>query len=392
MQRIVNFFFGSVRVEVRGSYPERFLNLCARNGIKFRNMETCDVGVFRIDMSPRSFLVIRDIARRSMCRVHIVSKNGLPFLARRVKKRTLLVAGFALFCIAAWIFTGFVWAVDIDGFPSLDEERLAYLLKREGLRTGASVNSIDIEELRNNILIDMPELAYIYVNFSGARARVIARQRKAPPDILPADVPCDIISDKDGIVESITVKTGTPEVAKGDTVVRGEILASGYVTGRAGTTVMTHADAEITLKTWSRKSARMPKKQQEKNYTGREKKCYTIILSGNRIKLYPNSRISYTKCDKIIDRKTLMVSEKISLPISLECATYREYEIIESTLQDEKAYEVMGDTLSGKIAEKEDCEVLSTRLSTSSDGNFAYATITAECIEKAGVERKILKD
>lgn len=392
MQRIVNFFFGSVRVEVRGSYPERFLNLCARNGIKFRNMETCDVGVFRIDMSPRSFLVIRDIARRSMCRVHIVSKNGLPFLARRVKKRTLLVAGFALFCIAAWIFTGFVWAVDIDGFPSLDEERLAYLLEREGLRTGASVNSIDIEELRNNILIDMPELAYIYVNFSGARARVIARQRKAPPDILPADVPCDIISDKDGIVESITVKTGTPEVAKGDTVVRGEILASGYVTGRAGTTVTTHADAEITLKTWSRISARMPKKQQEKNYTGREKKCYTIILSGNRIKLYPNSRISYTKCDKIIDRKTLMVSEKISLPISLECATYREYEIIESTLQDEKAYEFMGDTLSGKIAEKEDCEVLSTRLSTSSDGNFAYATITAECIEKAGVERKILKD
>ena len=104
MQRIVNFFFGSVRVEVRGSYPERFLNLCARNGIKFRNMETCDVGVFRIDMSPRSFLVIRDIARRSMCRVHIVSKNGLPFLVRRVKKRTLLVAGFALFCIALPFF------------------------------------------------------------------------------------------------------------------------------------------------------------------------------------------------------------------------------------------------------------------------------------------------
>lgn len=392
MQRVINFFSGSLRVEVRGSYPERFLNLCARNGIKFRNMETCDVGVFRIDMSPRSFLGIRDVTRRSMCHVHIVSKSGLPFLVRRVKKRTLLIAGCAFFCIVAWIFTGFVWAVDIDGFASLDEEKLAFLLEREGLRTGALVNSIDIEELRNNILIDMPELSYIYVNFSGARARVTARQRKAPPDILPADVPCDIISDKDGIVESITVKTGTPEVVKGDTVVRGEILASGYVTGREGTTVVTHADAEITLKTWTRISARMPKKQIEKNYTGREKKCYTIILSGNRIKLYSNSRISYMKCDKIIDRKTLTVSEKVSLPISLECATYREYEIIDSTLQDEDAYGAMGDTLSAKIAEREDCEVLSMRLATSSDENFAYATITAECIEKAGMERKILKD
>lgn len=392
MQRVVNFFSGSVRVEVSGSYPERFLNLCARNGIKFRNMENCDVGVFRIDMSPKSFLRIRDLARRAMCRVHIVSKTGLPFLVRRVRKRTLLIAGCAVFCIAAWIFTGFVWTVEIDGFSSLDEEKLRTCLEREGLKVGAAVSSIDIEELRNNILIDMPELSYIYVNFSGAEARVIARQRKAPPEILPEDTPCDIIADKDGIVESITVKTGTPEVAKGDTVVRGELLASGYVTGREGTTVITHADALITLRTWTQKSARMQKNYAEKVFTGRERKCYTIILFGNRIKLYPNSRISYTKCDKIIDRNTLTLGERVSLPISLECATYREFETVDGVLRDESAYETMGDTLSKKISEKEDCEVLSTRLATSSDERFAYATITAECIEKAGVERKLLKD
>lgn len=392
MQRFVNFFSGSVRVEVSGSYPERFLNLCARNGIKFRNMENRDIGVFRIDMSPKSFLSIRDVARRSMCHVHIVSKEGLPFFARRVKKRTLLVAGCALFCIVAWIFTGFVWTVEIDGFESLNEGKLRSFLEREGLKKGAAVRSIDIEELRNNILIDMPELSYIYVNFSGAEARVIARQRKAPPEILPADVPCDIIADKDGIVESITVKTGTPEVAKGDTVVRGEILASGYVTGREGTTVVTHADAEITLRTWTQKGARMQKDYAEKRFTGREKKCYTIILFGNRIKLYPNSRISYTKCDKIIDRNTLALGEDILLPISLERATYREYEIRDGAFSDESAYETMGDTLSKQISEKEDCEVASTRLTTSSDENFAYATITAECIEKTGVERKLLKD
>ncbi len=392
MQRLINLITGKVRVEVSGSYPERFFNLCARSGIKFRNMEICDLGVFRIDMSPKTYLGIGEVARKSMCRVHIVSKKGLPFFMRRIKKRTLLISGCVLFCVIAWIFTGFVWSVKIDGFETLDEGKLLAYLEGEGLRKGAIVKNINIEELRNNILIQMPELSYIYVNFNGAEATVIARERKTPPEILPSDVPCDIIADKDGIVESITVKTGTPEVAKGDTVVRGELLASGYVTGRAGTTVMTHADAEIMLKTWTHISAKMPRRQSEKRFTGREKKCYTIILFGNRIKLYPNSRISYTKCDKIIETNNLTVSERVSLPISLECATYREYEVLKKTLYDESAFEVMGDTLSGKISKKEDCEVLNTRLATSSDENFAYATITAECIEKAGVKRKILKD
>ena len=392
MHRLLSFFSGTVRVEVRGSYPERFFNLCARNGIKFRNMELCEIGVFRIDMSPGMYLRIGDIARWSMCRVHILSKAGLPFLARRVKKRTLLLGGCAVFCIVAWVFTGFVWSVQIDGFDGLDEAKLYAYLEREGLRTGAWGRGVNVEELRNNILIQMPEIAYIYVNFSGAEAKVTARKRKAPPEILPSHVPCDIIADKDGVVESITVKTGSAEVKRGDAVVSGDLLASGYVTGRAGTTVMTHADAEITLRTWTRISARRPKKSSEKTYTGRERKCYSIILFGNRIKLYTNSRISYIKCDKIIDRKTLTLSERISLPISLECATYREYEIYDATLRDESAFEAMGDTLVGRISSKGDCEVVATSLATSSDENFAYATITAECIEKTGVKRKLLKD
>ncbi len=392
MQRVIRLFTGSLRVEVRGAYPERFLNLCARSGIKFRNMETLDIGVFRIDMNPKDFLCIRPIARKSMCRVHIVSKSGIPFYARRVKKRTLLVAGCSVFCIAAWIFTGFVWSINIDGFEGLDEDKLVSYLEEGGLRIGARVSSIDIEALRNDILIRLPELSYIYVNFSGAEARVIAKERKAPPEILPADVPCDIISDKDGIVNSITVKTGTPEVVKGETVMRGQILASGYVTGREGTTVVTHADAEITVKTWPSKSARMQKKYMEKSFTGREKERYTIILFGSRIKLYPNSRISYTKCDKIIKRNNLTLSEKIKLPISLERATYREFELLEKTLGEERAYEIMGDTLAKNLSERKDCEVSDTKLLTSSDENFAYASLKAECIEKAGVERKLLKD
>ncbi len=392
MQKLVNLFWGSVTVEVHGSYPERFLNLCARYGIRFWDMQSLDIGVFKITMRAKSFLKIAPIAKKSMCRVHIISKNGFPFSTRRVRTRHVLIMGGIAFCFAAWIFTGFVWSINIDGFEGLDEKKLTQKLSEEGLKIGAIHGTLNIDALRNNILIDMPELAYIYVNFNGAEANVIARQRKAPPEILPATVPCDIVADKDGIINSITVKTGTPEVVKGDTVIKGQLLASGYITGREGTTVMTHADAEITIKTWKTINAKMQKKVLSKMFTGREKNCYTIILFGNRIKLYTNSRISYAKCDKIIKTNNLTVSDIITLPLSLECATYREYELCEEVLRDEQAFEAMGETLALKLSAYEDCEVLDTKLRTHSDESFAYAEITAECVEKIGVKRKLLKD
>ena len=391
MQRIVNFFAGSVTVEVKGSYPERFLNLCARNGIGFWNMENCSLGVLRITVRAGNFRKLRPVAKKSMCRLHIVSKSGLPFLKKRVRKRDALIAGCAVFCLVAWIFTSFVWSVKVDGFDGLDEQKLLDRLSEEGLRIGAMHRKIDTENLRNSVLIDMPELSYIYVNFNGAEARVIARPRKSAPEILEENVPCDIIADKDGIIESITVKSGNPEVKRGEAVIRGQMLVSGYMTGRAGTTVTTHSDAEVSLRTFRRESAKMQRKISEKEFTGREKTQYTIILFGNRIKLYPNSRISYAKCDKIIKRNNLTVGDWLTLPLALESATLREYELCEGEMRDEQAYEIMGETLSNLVYAGE-CEVLDTKLFTHSDDAFSYAEITAECIEKTGVKRKLLKD
>lgn len=392
MRKIISFFTGTVTFEVKGAYPERFLNLCARNGIKFRNMEMRDIDIFVIDMSPSEFLKIAPIVRKSMCRIHIVSKSGLPFMTKKVKKRTFLMAGCALFCLVAWVFTGFVWSIEVDGFDGLDEKKLMEALYDEGLRVGMRTNSLNLEDVRNNILIEMPELSYVYINFSGAKARVLTKPRKEAPEILPQNTPCDIIADKDGIIHSITVKTGTPHVLKGDVVTKGQLLAGGYMTGRAGTTVITHADADILAKTYVRLSCRIPKKQSEKVYTGREKKCRTIILFGKRIKLYPNSRISYTKCDKIIKRNDLTLSERISFPLSLETATYREYEISQTEIRDEDAYALMGQELSEKLSERKDCEVINTEMKTSSDESFAYVELLAECVEKIGIERKILKE
>ncbi len=392
MQKAVNFVCGSVLIEIRGAYPERFLNLCAVRGIEFWDMSAPDVGVLCVCMSVSNYRKIRPIAKKTMCHVHILKKQGLPFFTYRFRRRAALIAGCAVFCIVAWVFTSFVWVIDINGFESLNTEVLRRELARGGVYIGAYADSVDIESLKNDILIKMPELSYISVNFSGSHAEVTARRRTMPPEIIPMDTPCNIVAERGGIITDIVVKSGLPAVARGDTVIEGQLLASGYVTGRAGSTVITHASAEVSARTWRRETAKMPRTYAEKSYTGREKKQHTLILFGKRIKLYFNGGISYARCDKIIKKTDLTLPGGKKLPISLETAYIAEYETVEREFSQDVAEKMLRDGLEASLSLPAGGELVNAEYEAASDSTGFSVTMVAECIEPIGKEQVILKD
>ena len=391
MQNIVNFFRGSVRIHITCSYPERFFNLCARADIEFWDMEIPSPGEILISLPIKDFRRLPAIARKLSCRIHIIEKSGLPFFSHRFRKRNMLIAGCIAFCLVAWVFMNFVWVIEIDGFDGLDRAKLMRALSDCGVKIGAYIPRIDRGSIRNDVLITMPELSYVYVNFKGSNAKVTAKERIMPPEILAEDTPCDIIADKDGQIRDITVKTGMPEVSRGDAVTKGQLLVSGYMTGRAGATVITHADAEIKANIRKKLSAKMMKKQSGKRHTGKEKTAWAIILFGKRIKLYFNSGISYMKCDKIIRKTDLALPGGMKLPLSLEKSVYREYEVEETELRDEDAFGLLGEYLNLELQTTDGAEFSDISFKTGSDGDFAYAEMRADCVEPIGIKKEILK-
>ena len=50
-RQIINLLRGSVRVEVTGAFPERFLNLCAQEGLAFWDMEQPDSHTLRLTVA-----------------------------------------------------------------------------------------------------------------------------------------------------------------------------------------------------------------------------------------------------------------------------------------------------------------------------------------------------
>ena len=87
---------GQVRVRVTGASLTRFLNLCAAQGITLRQMDRTAWNELHATLSIRDFRTLRRHMGRTGCRVHILRKRGLPFLAARLRPRTALWGGAVL--------------------------------------------------------------------------------------------------------------------------------------------------------------------------------------------------------------------------------------------------------------------------------------------------------
>ena len=261
MLGILNFFLGWVLIEVSGSYVERFLNLCAKNGIGFWGMDRLAPDLVRVRVTVSNYRKLKPYAKKSMCHIHIVSKHGIRFFTVRFKKRIALISGLLLFLSIAWVLTSFIWIIDISGCSPEKKADLEKYLRENGVYIGAYVPKINITELKNDILIKMPDLAYVGVNINGSHAYVNVRDRVNAPEVeVNEDQPCNIVARKGGIITSIVVTSGTQEVQKGDMVVEGQLLAGSYMTGRSGSTVVMRAKAQVRARTWHRVTSLLPMK------------------------------------------------------------------------------------------------------------------------------------
>ena len=90
---IIRWFCGYVCFRAKGGFYERFLNLCAANGItvwgvKYKN------GTLHAKMSRKDYKNVLPIARRAKTQLKIVSKRGLNSRAAKYRGRYGLAVGF----------------------------------------------------------------------------------------------------------------------------------------------------------------------------------------------------------------------------------------------------------------------------------------------------------
>lgn len=224
LHRLITFLLGTLRIEVSGGSVERFLNLCLEANLRLWEIHRTPDRM-RATLTVGDFWELRPIARASRCRVRIRRRRGLPFLAQRMKRRPVLIAG-ALGCLAALIWAGsHLWIVEVrvTGPQYLDPRSILSVAADAGLRRGAWKGQVDLLKVTQHLKSQIDELSWAVVRLQGTRAviEVVEKASVTPPN----QAMCvHLVARKSGVAEQVIPFQGEPLVKKGDVIRPGDML------------------------------------------------------------------------------------------------------------------------------------------------------------------------
>ena len=385
LKHLVNLVKGEVTGRVESGFPERVLNLCAEYGIVFWDLNWASPVEFTFTMTRQDWKRLRRLSKRIDCGMTAVGWKGTPFFLGRIRRRYGLWVTLGV--CTALLFWGsfFIWDFEIEGNETVSQQEILRALDKYGIGFGTYGYDVDSSELRNHILLEIPELSYIAVNVRGCRAYVQVRERIPAPEIISKREPGNTVAAKDALVTAIQPWDGEKMVLPGTTVKAGQLLISGVVQNDVGGVRYLRGMGKIYGRTWYHLQCRVPLTVREKVYTGEEKTRQALLIGKNRWNLYFGSSILGDTCDKILSWDKWELPGGVALPVTVVTEKSRFYELGERERTREEALAlaetVLAERLEGYL---EEGEVLSREISAAEQDGNLVVTLSAECREQIG--------
>lgn len=385
MRRIVNLLKGEVTGRVESGFPERVLNLCAEYGIVFWDLQWISPVEFTFTMARRDWKRLRKLSRRIDCDMTAVEWKGTPFFLGRLRHRYGLWVTLGV-CLTALVYGSFfIWDFQVEGNVKVSEEEILRALERHGVRFGTYGYAVDSPELRNYILLEIPELSYIAVNVKGCRAYVQVRERIPSPEIISKREPGNTVAAKDALITAIQPWDGEKQVLPGSMVTEGQLLISGVVENDFAGVRYLRGMGKVYGRTWYELRCKVPLKVRKKRYTGEKEVRQALLVGKKRINLYFSSSISGDTCDKIVNREKWRLPGDIPLPVTAVREELRPYTLEERERSEVEALRLADIVLTARLEGcMEEGEVLRRELSFQTEGDMLVVTLSAECQEQIG--------
>ena len=273
------FCHGYVILQIEGVYPERLVSLLEAQAVPLWDIHRPRPGALVCTLPARDFPRLRSLNRRCRCRVHILKKGGWRFRLRRLWHRRVLVLGMAVLLLLTHWASRRVWFVEVQGCERMDEAVLLEALREQGICQGRDLCKLPLSDLADFVAARYEELAFVELHVDGIFLRIRAREALAEGERLDQNVPCDLVSTREGVVTKVSAYGGRAQVKVGDRVKKGQLLIAGRVTARDGSmTYTTHAYGEVLAAVLYKAQVEAPKTQVEWAETGEESPCAALYL------------------------------------------------------------------------------------------------------------------
>jgi len=315
--KIFRYLYGYVRFIVIGEFPERLLNQFSINGISAWNI------IRKKDYIEASILVrdyrqMRKVRAKSGVRTKIQQKYGFPFLIRNYSKRLGFLIGIACFFMIISFMSSFVWNIEICGNNYIETDSILSALYDLGLKEGTKINEIDSVDLRTKLALKVDNIAWAAINIEGSKVTVDISENKIVEEKAPSD-PCNLVAKCDGVILNSEVIIGNSVVKNNTAVLKGQLLVSGIVEYKDGSSSLRHATGKVNAYTNHTLSAKVDFKQMVTRGTDNILTRSALKLFTINVPLYLGSvRGDYTK--KIASWR--YQNKNMYLPVTVTTATF----------------------------------------------------------------------
>lgn len=380
--RLSEILRGSVRVEVSGAAPQRLLNAMSEADMPFWDAVPQDAFTIRLGLYSRDLRNAKALATRCQCELKLLRESGAPVVKRRLRRRVaLLVTAVSCFALLA-ASSLFAWDIRVEGNEQVSTGEILRALAGCGVEPGAFWPGWSSDEIRNSVILDIPELAWLGVSVDSSRAVIRVRERTEAPELVNSEGMGSVTARTTGIIDSMRVYQGAPLVAVGDAVVAGETLVSGEMPSEVGDTRYVRASAEIRARTWYEMSASAPLE-----YSGLEQSDsrtrWALVIGDKRINFYLGSSQTPAGCGKIITEHPLAWGGVFTLPVTLVREQTLEYDSAAAAEDEEelsgRLEAVLRSTLERELSGRG--EILDAQFTSSASDGRLVVTMRAECME-----------
>lgn len=391
--RLLKYLRGYLRIEIQGFSPERFLNLCTGRKILLWNISK-EGDKYYCNISIKSFLLLKQITKKTRTKIHILEKHGFIFLLKNLRHRKFFFVGIFLAFLILISISFFIWDIKISGNYSHSTEELMTFLRENEVAVGKTKSSLDNEEIVRLLRTGFQDITWVSVEIKGTRLYIELRENSelGAENTLPEGDASDLIASQDGEIENIITRTGTPLVKKGDVITKNTCLVSGRIdiyndAGEIAAYQYCHADADVYIRYNYVYQDSFPLLHDEKVFTGEERNHIIFSVAGKNMRF--GSKVKFKKYDSVEHSYPLKLFTNFYLPFTITTETFQEYTLNEKKYSNKEALLLGKERLDNfcKNLQEKGVQIVENNVKIQCDGKNCFSAGNLILIEKVSTRK-----
>ena len=321
---MISYIRGYYIITVEGIGIERFLNHLIKSNIRVYNVKRVSNSKVELNIEKRDMRDFKRAYRGSNFDVKVKQKTGIPFILKRIYKLKGMWICALVSLTLLMLTSQFITDIYIQVPEGIKKEAIRKELYNAGLKPGVYKKNIDRKAIRDHIMLKFDEAAYVSINVKGTNIFATVTKKSETLKSTEQSNYCNIIAEKNGIIERVMPRSGNQIANVGKIVQKGEVLVSG---------ANTKSVPEVWASTFYEVSKSANYEDTIKRKTGEKKRVYTMSFYGNKHTLRRN--IKYK--DYTIDNKEYKLSlGNYTFPLRINISTFNEVKDVKRKKDKEK--------------------------------------------------------